>query len=119
MKIFSFIRDLFRKFPYLLAGNTLLLVVQSLIGVISIVSVAPIIDILLNPDLDLENASSITRQAAAWMESVGLPATLGSFLAVFLAVFVTGSLSSSRKPDQPDQSIRSLVAAVTSSGRVL
>lgn len=83
MKVLNFVRELFRKFPFLLAGNTLLLVAQSLIGIVSIVTVAPIIDFLLNADL--QNASSITRQAAALMESVGLPATLGSFLAVFLA----------------------------------
>lgn len=83
MKVFIFIRDLFRKFPFLLAGNTLLLVVQNLIEITSIFTVAPIIDFFINPDL--ENASPITRQAAAVMRSIGLPVTLGGFLAVFLA----------------------------------
>ena len=84
MKVFSFIRDLFRKFPFLLAGNTIVLVVQSLIGTVSIFTVAPVIDFFINPDL--RNASPITRQAAAMMRSIGLPMTLGTFLSVFLAV---------------------------------
>lgn len=83
MKVFSFIRDLFRKFPLLLGGNTIVLVVQSLIGTVSIFTVAPVIDFFISPDL--QNASPITRQAAAIMRSIGLPMTLGSFLSVFLA----------------------------------
>ncbi|MDA2932867.1 ABC transporter ATP-binding protein/permease [Acidobacteria bacterium AH-259-D05] len=82
MKVFTFIRDLFRKFPFLIAGNTLLMVVESLIGIAAIVTIAPIIDFFLNPDL--ENASAITDRGAAMIESIGLPVTLGSFLAVFL-----------------------------------
>ncbi len=83
MKVLDFVRDLFRKFPSLLLVNSCLLLAESLIGIVSIVTVAPVIDFLLNPDL--QNASSITRHAAALMESVGLPVTLASFLAIFLA----------------------------------
>lgn len=83
MKGLILIRDLFRMFPFLAVGNTLLLFAQSVIGVLSIFTVAPIIDFFINPGL--ENASPITRQAAAAMRSFGLPMTLGSFLSVFLA----------------------------------
>lgn len=82
MKALIFIRDLFKKFPFLLIGNTLLLVVGSLIGIASIFSVAPVIDFFLNPNL--QGASTITRRAAALMGSIGLPVTLVSFLGVFL-----------------------------------
>ncbi|MDA2932853.1 hypothetical protein MYX82_00765 [Acidobacteria bacterium AH-259-D05] len=60
MKIVAFVRDLFRKFPFLLASNTLALVIESLIGIASLFTIAPIIDFFINPDL--QNASLITRQ---------------------------------------------------------
>ena len=84
MKGFVFIRDLFRKFPFMLASNVLLLVVESLVGVVSIFALAPVIDFFINPDL--QSNSAVTRQVAGMMRSIGLPVTLSSFLAFFLAV---------------------------------
>ncbi len=83
MKAFILFRDLFRKFPLLFVGNILVLVVESLVGAASILAVAPVIDFFINPDV--QNASQITRRAASILESLGLPVTLSSFLAVFLA----------------------------------
>lgn len=82
MKGIVLFRDFLRRFPFLIATNSLLLVVQGLIGAISIFTVAPIIDFFINPAL--EHASPVTRQSAAVMKSIGLPMTLASFLAVFL-----------------------------------
>lgn len=82
MKALSFIRDLFRRFPLLLTGTTLLLVIESLVGIASIFSLAPLIDSLIAPHPN--SASSVTAHAAAAMRAIGLPVTLGSLLAVFL-----------------------------------
>ena len=68
----------------MLASNVLLLVVESLVGVVSIFALAPVIDFFIHPDL--QNISAVTRQAAGVMRSIGLPVTLSSFLAFFLAV---------------------------------
>jgi len=68
----------------MLASNVLLLVVESLVGVVSIFALAPVIDFFIHPDL--QNNSAVTRQAAGMMRSIGLPVTLTSFLAFFLAV---------------------------------
>lgn len=84
VKVFNFIQDIFRKFPFLFISNVLLLVVESLIGVAAIFTVAPVIDFFINPDL--QSTSAITRRAAVLIESIGLPVTLGSFLAVFLSL---------------------------------
>ena len=82
MKGLVLFRDFFRRFPFLLAANTLLLIVQGMIGAVSIFTVAPIIDFFINPSL--EHASPVTRQAAAVIRAIGLPMTLGGFLSVFL-----------------------------------
>ena len=68
----------------MLASNVLLLVVESLVGVVSIFALAPVIDFFINPDL--QSNSAVTRQVAGMMRSIGLPVTLSSFLAFFLAV---------------------------------
>lgn len=83
MRVFIFIRDLFRKFPFLLIANAFVLVVEAVVGVVSIFTIAPIVDFFIHPDL--QNASPITSRAATVLESIGLPVTLSSFLAVFLA----------------------------------
>lgn len=83
MDVFIFIGDLFKRFPGLLAVNTLLVIMESLVGTIAIFSVAPFVDCFINAQL--QNASPITRHLASVMKAMGLPASLSSFLAVFLA----------------------------------
>ncbi len=89
MKAFIFIWDVFRKFPFLLAFNTILLVVVSLFDAASLFSVVPIVDILIKPDL--QDASAITLKIVTMMDSIGLPTTLGSLLAIFLMLNVMRS----------------------------
>ncbi len=83
MKVFRFIRAMWERFPWQLVGNTLLLMLESAIGVLSLLTLAPIIDYFVNPAL--EQASPITRQAVGAMRGLGLPVTLGSLLGVFMA----------------------------------
>ncbi len=51
MRVFIFVRDIFRKFPSLVIANTLLLVVVSLVGAASMFALAPVVDLLINPNL--------------------------------------------------------------------
>ena len=76
------IGELARTFPRVLAGGTLLLFAEGLIGTVSILSLAPIIDLCIAADL--QRASPVTQRAAQLVEAVGLPASLPGFLAVFL-----------------------------------
>jgi len=82
MKVFRFIYEILRKFPFLLIGNILLLMISSAIGVVSIFSIAPVIDYLLHPNL--QGISDLTQKAIKVFEVTGLPVTLMSFLGVFL-----------------------------------
>jgi len=82
MNISTFIHELFRKYPYLLLSNVLLVVVVNFIGAVSLFTLAPIIDFFINPDL--ENASEVTLEMVSFILSIGLSATLGNFLGVFL-----------------------------------
>lgn len=92
MKVARFIRAMWGRFPWQLMGNTLVLVIESLIGVVSFLTVAPVIDYFIHPSL--EHASLITRQVAGAMRSLGLPVSLGSLLAVFMAFqLLKGGLS--------------------------
>ena len=79
----SFIGELFAKYPLLLTANILLMAIVNLIGVVSLFTIAPVIDFFIKPDL--EGASEITLKMVAFIKSVGLPVTMGSFLGVFLA----------------------------------
>jgi len=82
MRILKFIRYIFKKFPMLLAANTLLLVATSLIDALSLFSLVVVADLLLNPGL--EQASPVTKNIVVIAKNIGLPVTLGWLLGVFL-----------------------------------
>jgi len=82
MKILAFFRDLFKKFPLLLIGNTALLLLVNLVGVLSLFTIAPVVDHFLNTSA--QNVSILTQRVGVLFERIGLPLTLGSFFIVFL-----------------------------------
>lgn len=86
MKALIFIRDIFKKFPFLLITNTLLLVVVSLFSAFSLFTISPLVDFLIHPDL--HNISPLTQKAVNIFKILGLPITLNSWLVVFL-IFIT------------------------------
>jgi len=83
MKIILLLRDLFRKFPILLIANTALLLVVNLVGAATLFTIAPVIDYFLNSGPG--NTSALTRKLTQLFTHYGLPVSLWSFLAVFLA----------------------------------
>lgn len=84
MRVLFFVRYVFRRFPLLLIANTLLLVLAGMTDAVSLLTLAPIADLLINPDL--QEASPVTLQVVTVMTSVGVPATLWSLLAAFLGL---------------------------------
>lgn len=86
MKVRIFIYEIFKKFPYLLITNTVLLVAVSLFGACSLLAISPVIDLLVHPDL--QGVSPFTAKAAGIMGFFGLPVTLGNLLIIFIA-FIT------------------------------
>lgn len=89
MKAAIFIYEIFKKFPFLLIVNTILLVAVSLFGVFSLFTISPIVDLFIHPDL--QGISPLTAKAAGILEFFGLPVTLGSWLIVFVAFVALGS----------------------------
>ena len=58
----SFLVDILAKFPRLLGANVALFVVMSLFDAVSFLFIAPIVDLFMNPQVEL--ASPLTRQLA-------------------------------------------------------
>jgi len=82
MRVLTFIREIFKKFPLLLIGSTVLLVLVNLFGAFSLFSISPVIDLFIHPEL--EEISPFTQKAVDVLAFFGLPATLGSWLWVFI-----------------------------------
>lgn len=72
-----------RRYGRLLSANVLVLLVMGLLDAASILSVAPVMDTLLNPDP--ARASAVTRAFTSGLAALGLPTGLLSLLACFLA----------------------------------
>jgi len=89
MLIFRFIRDMFARFPLLLAANVAAVAVANLFGVLSIVTVAPVVDYFIHPDLT--QASRLTLKIVSIIDQAGLPATTVNLLILF---FLTNVLRS-------------------------
>ena len=86
MKALIFIHEIFRKFPFLLITNTVLLVAVSLFGICSLLSISPVVDFFIHPDL--QGVSPLTIKAVNILEFLGLSATLGNWLIIFIG-FIT------------------------------
>lgn len=90
MKAFTFIREIFRKFPLLLFANSFLLLLIGIIEGITLFSLVVVTDLFLNPTLN--GASQITQNILAMFKFIGLPTTLGWVLAflIFFTFLKTG-----------------------------
>jgi len=82
MKTLLFIRAIFRKYPPLVIGNILLILLVGLVEAASLLALIPIIDFLIRPAL--EGASTITHKIVHLMGLLGIPVTLGWLFLVFL-----------------------------------
>ncbi len=86
MKALIFIRDIFRKFPFLLIANTALIVGVTFFGACSLFTISPIVDLFIHPDL--QGVSPLTAKAIDILRFFGVPVTLGCWLFVLIA-FIT------------------------------
>lgn len=83
MTVAVFIRDIGKRFPMQIGAQTLALALEGAIGVVSFLTVAPVIDYVVDPSL--AHPSVVTRQVAGWLRAVGLPVSLTTLLGVFVA----------------------------------
>jgi ATP-binding cassette subfamily B protein len=79
MRVLKFIIEIARKYPSLLTVSVVLVLAMALIEAASIVTLAPVIDLLTKQDL-----GSITKRVVSLMQLIGLPIGLLSMLALFL-----------------------------------
>lgn len=82
IKTFTFVRHIFKKYPFLISKTIVLIFTVGLIEVTSVLALIPIIDFLIKPNLD--SVSPITLKVVDIMRFTGLPVTLGWLLAIFL-----------------------------------
>lgn len=86
MRTLVFIKEIFKKFPWLVISNTLVLVVANILGVCSLFAISPLVDFLIDPQL--QKAGPLTQKAVGILAGFGLPVTLEVLLTVLL-FFVT------------------------------
>lgn len=90
MKFLIFINEIFRKFPFLLIANIVLLIAVTLFGTCSLLIISPVIDFLVHPDL--VGISPLTAKAITMLEYFSLPVTLGSWLIIFISFIILSSI---------------------------
>ncbi|MEI7635792.1 MAG: ABC transporter ATP-binding protein [Syntrophus sp. (in: bacteria)] len=82
MRLKVFLEYSLHRFPRLLIIYAILLIVTGVCDALAVFALAPIVDILLHPDL--QGSSSVTKWIVKIMMDWGLPVTLVSVLTVFL-----------------------------------
>jgi ATP-binding cassette subfamily B protein len=92
MNVYYFLRFVLKEFPLLFTANISLMVITGMIDAVSIFSIAPIIDFLINPDISL--GSPVTRKIVGIIEHIGFSVNLVSLLSIFLIFYILRSIFS-------------------------
>ena len=86
----SFSIEVFRRFPGWFFLSMSLLVIQGIFASLSILSIAPIVDLFLHPDL--QGASPLTLRLIDIFQSYGIPTNLMAFGSIFLTTILLKNL---------------------------
>ena len=81
MRVFTFFNYIFRHFPSLVILNTLILIFIGLLDSAAVLSLTPVVDVLIHPDM--LNISLITKRIIEGMGRIGIPVSIGSLLLIF------------------------------------
>jgi ABC-type multidrug transport system fused ATPase/permease subunit len=84
------VRELMRRQPLFVSVVAPLLALTSLLDAVPLIGFAPIIDLLIHPDLS--QASPATLHITAWIARAGLPATLPVVATLFVSLLIVKSL---------------------------
>jgi ABC-type multidrug transport system fused ATPase/permease subunit len=84
MTIYNYIWYLLKKFPLRFVLNIILITSVGFVEMIGVFSMAPVIELLLHPDLD--KLSFITQKFMKYMQIAGILPTTVNFLIIFLAL---------------------------------
>lgn len=90
MRAFRFIREIFNKFPFLFISTTLSLISVDLFAAGSLLTIGPLVDFLIHPDL--KEISPLTVKVVDIMRFLGLPIKIESWFAIFLSFVMLCSI---------------------------
>lgn len=82
MKALRFIVTVFRDYPRLLAINVMVVLAVGVADVLALVSLAPVVDYVLDPTL--AQTSDLTNKVTAAFELLGVPVTLATLMLAFI-----------------------------------
>lgn len=85
-------RKILKQNTLTLVGAVLLLTLASVVEASSIIGIAPIIDLLMHPDL--QHVSVVTSTVARWLRAVGAPVSILSVMGFFLVLVILKNLIS-------------------------
>ncbi|HJN46907.1 MAG TPA: ABC transporter ATP-binding protein [Vicinamibacterales bacterium] len=86
VRVIAFLRYAFGRFPLALSLTALLLVAVGFLEAIALLSLAPVVDVLLEGAAG--ETSDVTRRLSEMLGAVGLSMSLGTLLVLFLSVNV-------------------------------
>lgn len=90
MKVFLFIYEMFKKFPFLMMVNLLLLMLVNIFNIGSLFTIGPLVDFVVHPDL--QNISPLTEKAIYVISFFSLPVNLSSWLIVFIIFILLATI---------------------------
>jgi ABC-type multidrug transport system fused ATPase/permease subunit len=90
MRIILFFIEVFRKFRFLVISNILLLIIVGILDAASIITVAPVVDLMIHAGSN--NLSTITIKITGILKNMGIPITLLSLMIVFLVCNILRSI---------------------------
>lgn len=85
-----FFSEIFRKFPFLIVSNIILLIIVGILDIASIITIAPVVDLMIHTDT--KNLSSLTIKITAILQRMGIAITLKSLMIVFIGFNILRSL---------------------------
>ncbi|MFC2117213.1 ABC transporter ATP-binding protein [Bacteroidota bacterium] len=84
MRALVFIRYVFKEYPLLVIGSSLVLILTGFVETLTLFVIAPIVDTLITPDL--KGSSPVSQKITEAITSVGLPVSLGILFAIYIAL---------------------------------
>ena len=85
MNVLRFIKEMFKEFSFLMMISTILLVLVNLFGAFSLLTISPVVDRLIHPDM--QGISPLTQKVIGVFQFFNIPNTLFGFMVTFI-VFV-------------------------------
>ena len=82
MNVLIFFRYIYKEFPLLLFYSIGILIVTGLIETVTLLFIAPIVDILISSDL--QSTSPISKKMGEILTSIGLPVTIGVLFTFYI-----------------------------------